>query len=246
MLIYLYGPDSYRRQDKLREILAKYKEKHNALSIERFYLESDNDLARLQDFLKSQSLFDEFKLGIIYPEHHSKELALLLKTQLEIKNVVLIISAEKLLSKEFTFLLNKPALAQEFKELGQAQVVEFIQKEAARRQLKISADAVSALGRSHGSNLWGIINDLDKLALGGKLEDSIAAPEFFALINRAKRGDLTAITWLLETEEPAMVFNIVTAQTIGDLKIKMADYDAAIKSGKLEYEEALLDLAVGR
>ena len=44
--------------------------------------------------------------------------------------------------------------------------------------------------------------------------------------------------------DSAMIFNIFAASPYlnQDQKITMADYDAAIKSGKLEYDEVLLDM----
>jgi len=41
----------------------------------------------------------------------------------------------------------------------------------------------------------------------------------------------------------AKIFNILAAQA-GEKIPRMADYDIAVKSGKLDYEEVLLDLAI--
>jgi len=58
MIIYLYGSDSYRRLEKLKEIISEYKKKHSGLTIDRFYLdESDNEWLRFKDFAGTQSLF---------------------------------------------------------------------------------------------------------------------------------------------------------------------------------------------
>ena len=44
--------------------------------------------------------------------------------------------------------------------------------------------------------------------------------------------------------DPAMIFNISAASPYltKEQKVKMADYDVAIKSGKLEYNEVLLSM----
>ena len=49
---------------------------------------------------------------------------------------------------------------------------------------------------------------------------------------------------LSRNNDPTMIFNMASASFYLDKKqkIKMADYDVAVKSGKLEYEEVLLDL----
>lgn len=245
MIIYLYGPDSYRRQEKLKEIVANYKKKHLAITIDKF---AEGEFGRLEDFIKNQSLFDEFKLAIIFesaslrtaPEN--KNFAELLKTHLNSKSTILAISVDKKLPKEFGFLLEKSVVSQSFEELSGLYLENFIKKEAEKRGMKLSPDVFRKLIIANRSDLWGIVNDLDKLELGGKLEDGLVEPEFFSLINRAKRGDITALEILLSKQEPAMIFNIIASQAGPDLKEKMANYDVAIKSGKLEYEEALLDV----
>ena len=73
---------------------------------------------------------------------------------------------------------------------------------------------------------------------------------FFAMIGKLSGRSpfsqkISSLTWLLETDEPAKIFNMLSAfAKAPEEKIKMADYDVAIKSGKLEYEEALLDLVI--
>ncbi|OGY65697.1 MAG: hypothetical protein A3A16_03720 [Candidatus Harrisonbacteria bacterium RIFCSPLOWO2_01_FULL_44_18] len=248
MIIYLYGPDSYRRQKKLKEIVTKYKQKHSAVTMERFDLEAEPDLLQLRDFIKNQSLFDSFKLAIVsigIGGNFSNDFAEFLKSQLESGKTVLLLLADKELSKEFKFLLKKPVISQNFEELKPPQIGALIRKEAQKREIKLPSEAINSLIRANGSDLWGIMNELDKLELGGHAEDALTPPIFFVLLNRAKRGDLSALTWLLETEEPAKIFNILSSfvKTAEDAA-RMADYDVAVKSGKLGYEEALLDLVI--
>ncbi len=244
MIIYLYGPDSYRRQEKLKEIVANYRKKHLAITIDKF---AEGEFERLEDFAKNQSLFDEFKLAIIFDAFISenKNFAELLKTHLNSKSTILAISVDKKLPKEFNFLLNATdasVLSQSFEELKTAQIENFAKKEALKRGLKLPVQTINSLVRANSSDLWGIVNDLDKLELGGKPEENLVEPEFFSLINRVRRGDITALEILLNKQEPAMIFNIIASQAGPDLKEKMANYDVAIKSGRLDYEEALLDV----
>jgi hypothetical protein len=46
---------------------------------------------------------------------------------------------------------------------------------------------------------------------------------------------------LLENEDAAKVFNMAGGWAKGGNKIRMADYDVAVKSGKLEFADALAD-----
>ncbi|TSC96136.1 MAG: hypothetical protein Athens101426_490 [Parcubacteria group bacterium Athens1014_26] len=52
--------------------------------------------------------------------------------------------------------------------------------------------------------------------------------------------------FLSRSQEPAMIFNMIAVSPYGSpaWKQKMADYDVAIKSGKLEYEEVLTNMTI--
>ncbi len=248
MILYLYGPDAYRRQQKLKELIGKYKEKHSGLTVEHFDLENGEEIDLLRDSLSAQSLFGGSRLSIIRCKEAPAALAGLIKLASQQKHSHLFIVAERHLGKDFNFLFKKPYLSEEFKPLIGAQFAAFIKKEAAKRGPEMDSNAINDLIRASGSDIWFAVNELDKLALGGKPEHDFAYPNFFSLLQRLKKSALasrlSALSFLLCSEEPAAVFNIMASQVDGDLKTKMADYDVAIKSGKLEYEEALLDLAL--
>jgi hypothetical protein len=58
-------------------------------------------------------------------------------------------------------------------------------------------------------------------------------------------GRLRALETLLAQSDPAAkIFNILASQW-KEKTLQIADYDFAVKSGKLEYEEAVLDLVLG-
>jgi len=48
----------------------------------------------------------------------------------------------------------------------------------------------------------------------------------------------------LQKEEPARLFNSLVYQVRGNDILRLADYDVSVKSGGLEYEEALLDFVI--
>ena len=244
MIIYLYGPDSYRKRKKLNEILEQYKEKHSALSVERFDLADSEELSKFKDFATAQSLFDDYKFGILFgaEEAEAKELNPVLESILDSKSVFVVLIAEKNLHN-LTALGKKEVTSQNFENLSGSSLENFIKAEAAKRGLKISPPSVVNLAGLGDS--WAISTELDKMILGASPEAVFGAYNFFSLMRSVMGGDLSALTILLEKEEPAMVFNVMASQSGASLKTKMADYDIAIKSGKLDYPEALLDLALG-
>ncbi len=266
MIIFLYGPDSYRRQQKLNEYVERYKAKFPGVLPAAFDLGEEEGLAKLVDFVRSFSLFSASRLGIVrgieeLEKAGKKEAGKMLKDMCATKEVTLIILADKKPSAELAFLLEAPAISHEFPELKGDGIQEFIKKESAARGIALDVESQYLLMQGCGADAWAIAQELDKLALLGKpavtkrmteaLTDLSAPINTFALINglrdgRQRGARLAALEELLEKGgDAAMAFNIIAAsQGSSEWKQKMADYDAAIKSGKLEYEEALADLAL--
>lgn len=266
MIIFLYGPDSYRRQQKLNDIISDYKKKHSGLSVENFYLSGEeSELAKLKDFVKSRTLFDDFRLGIIrsgfeLEKDAKKDFSKLLKENISSKELVLVIISEKKPVKEFGFLLEKPVLSQEFENLSGAKLKKFLEKEAASRGIAFDSESKELLARVYEGDIWGLATEMDKLALLDekkvnlrvlKTHLNISLPlNVFNSINQMRnlRSDGSRLAILEElmarNQDPAMIFNILAVYPYGDRrwKKKAADCDVLVKSGKLEYEEALLEM----
>ena len=186
MFIYLYGPDSYRRQEKLKAVVEQYEKKYSGLTVDRFYLDVEEEFERLKNFCASQSLFGGSKLGIVYNPFDlsdKKELAKFLKLSLA-GQISLAVVSEKPPAKDFQFLLEKPILFQEFGELSPVQISAFIKYESEKLGVKLSPDFINILIRANGADTWGIVRELEKMALGGRPEDTEAAPNFFVLLNK--------------------------------------------------------------
>ncbi len=246
--MYLYGPDAYRRSRALREkIFGPYLKKYPDGTIDRFDLSEEGEAARLKEFCGVQGLFAKVKLGIVTQvQEGEKECIQFLKTVLDDKATTLVIVAEKKLTKEFDFLLKEPVSSYEFNVPEGVQFISFLKKEAAELGLKISDTVALQVAEQFEGDSWGVITELQRLASGGAFEASANMPEFFPLVQTLKgtgpvSSRLKALWYVFETSDPAAVFNMLASLVSGSAKIKMADYDVAIKSGKLEYEEALLD-----
>ena len=80
------------------------------------------------------------------------------------------------------------------------------------------------------------------------LLDGQATFNLWGILTQLRGGMVTKRLYALEkvfaSQEPAAkIFNILAAQA-GELTPRFAEYDIEIKSGKLEYEEVLLDLVL--
>lgn len=248
--MYLYGSDAYRRTKELRDnILLPYIKKYPEGIIERFYLSEEGTLERLDGFLGSQSLFEKKKIGVIYEiDAEEKKHQTILKSALEDGGTTLVILSEKKLPKVYDFLLKDPVKSYEFEPLTGAKFTAFLKKEVVAQKLSVADSAISQAAALHDGDTWGAMTELYSLAHGSTIEKASGAPDFFPMIQGLKgsspAGRLRALWYALETTEPAAVFNMLATLVSGGDKIKMADYDVAIKSGKLEYEEALLDFII--
>ncbi len=259
MIIFLYGPDSYRRLQKLNEIVEVYRGRHHGLSEGRFDLSDEEDFYKLQEFMSNRSMFEASKLVILENPFEVKEIKGLkdiLKAENKSQEVTVIISAETKGSANFGFLgkLEEPSRSQEFKKIEGASLTAFIKNEAVKRKLKLSTPTIEALKSVFDGNSWGVITELDKLALSKEqsVETQLVQENFYELVNTLRssrdiKKRLSALEFILSglKEDPARAFNTLAYRIFTvDFARQLADYDLAIKSGRLDYEEALLDLAL--
>ncbi len=121
-------------------------------------------------------------------------------------------------------------------------------------RLKIEPLAIAKLIKSYGTNLWGIFTELQKI--GGSTDivkaQNIEAlgfenvSEYWPTLNALRSPNLGARLFALETlflqGEPAIkTFSILAGSRGSDPKT-FAEYDLLIKSGKLDFDEAIINL----
>ncbi|MDP2629116.1 MAG: hypothetical protein Q8P45_00220 [Candidatus Harrisonbacteria bacterium] len=253
MLLYLYGQDSYRKSKKFEELLASFSKKNPQGQIARFSLTKPEGFLALRAFCSSHSLFSEKILAVVSDvEKASAEVRKFLKDLLDEKDKTIIVLSEKKLPKPFAFLLAKPSIAQAFELLPEQEAMAFLKKEAQARSYALGAEEARELIALYGLDFWALTAELEKRSLGSlsreqKQESMDFFPAVSSLASRADIGTrLKTLNYLLEKEEPAAVFNLLAALAPTEEKPKMADYDLAIKNGKLEYPEALLHLVLNR
>lgn len=259
MLILLYGPDSYHREKRLTHILSVYRQKHAGLSLRHFDFSdtdsnSDSDsvqrrntllLADLSVFCGASSLFESVKLGII-KNPFLPEFLNTAKNMASEKSTTLILVSDDAPPAPFSFLLKPPVRSESFSPLSATALIEFIKKEALARGLSLSPENISLLAEEYGQDLWGIINDLERRSLANDSSSPARHPEFFSLIHaladRQIGRRLSAYCLLtFSREEPAKIFNLLAYQ-YGIDRRRAAALDLDIKSGRLEYPEAILSL----
>lgn len=264
MIIFLYGEDSFRRKRKYAEIVSEFTGKNGNLGFSEF---SADESDKFLEAVKNRSIFSPRTLigfkdieFTLLPEDVSYRLKnILAEVAASNEIIVLIGSVEPFLPTDMPFLMEPPAKTQEFSQLSREKLAFFVLKEAAERGINFSESDAKNLIASLANDLWAISSELDKMASAKSyyLPSSVAdEPTYFGLLNALKLGKtrerkliaLEIILYKLK-EDPARVFNgLAYSAPRGTLPGKwfglMADYDIAVKSGKLDYEEALLDFAI--
>ncbi len=257
MIIFLYGPDAYRRREKLEAITAEYAKKHSVLSVQNFDLEEEYELGRFMDSVSARSLFDPLRfIKLVNALSVSvTEMPLYVETLRalsDVKEVVVALSAADQPSGALDFLLKKPVTSQEFPVLDGAKIFQLVRDEAAKRGLALTATDLNQVAATCAGDGFCVGNELGKLALGGRASETSVYKRgsFFEAVLALQRGagqrqKLPLLEELLIHEDPAAVFNMLAALVAFGEKSRFADYDVAIKSGKLDYDAALTDYVLG-
>ncbi len=171
MIIFLYGPDTYRSSHKLSEIKTKYL-KVAAGDTDLAILEGKEltaDLFRRQvqtlPFLASSRLVI-IKNLMLEGKKDAQEGIIEELTQIPKSTVAIFYEAGQpdKRTKLFT-VLNQPKQKQEFPLLVDNQLHDFLTNVATEKELKLSNQALDHLIQRVGSDLWQLTNELEKLAL---------------------------------------------------------------------------------
>ncbi len=256
MIIFLYGSDDYRRMQKKNDFIAEFSKKRSAQGIGVFDLAEDDARLKLEEFLLNQQLFTEAKFAVLYNafEIPAAQLAKTIWPFAESKATTVFISEKDKPVKELAFLMKKPVMFQEFNNLTGPFFERFVLDEAKKNGTILDAAAARHLAAVYAGNSWGLITELAKLAafksrIARQDLDTLdleVSPIYWPTLMGTRSPDVRNRLFALETliaigDPPAKIFNILASQW-REKTNEMAEYDFAVKSGKLEYDDALLAL----
>ena len=179
MIIFLYGPDTFRSSRKLKEIIDYYKKIHKSGLNLIFFSQDNLDFKKFKEALSSFSIFKEKKLIILkdifssppFKEEFLKEKEKILQS----KEIIVIYEKKEISAKDSLFLfLKKNSRAQEFKFLTPPKLKAWLKKEFEKYQTPISPSALSLFSQFVGNDLWRADNEIKKLVnfkKGRKIEE---------------------------------------------------------------------------
>ncbi len=279
MIHFLHGADIYRRQQRLRDLDKAYRHKYGLTLTSAIDLAEPGAVDQLDSFCNQRSMFETIKVGVIkniFASKSSEEALALLKGALTNSNVILLISEftdEKnsvpmdrvVIPKDFLFLLNKPAVAEEFDLYPAPKLAFYIVSEMKKHGIAVSLEAAELIVLVLKRNTPLIMQELEKIFLFHNnpnreitredIEQHVEyleSPNIFGFTDAVGKHKTYAERFhyleqlFMNDEEPAKIFNIFAKSPFIDIATVMmlADYDVAIKSGTLDYETAFVDMCL--
>jgi DNA polymerase III delta subunit len=263
MVLFLYGPDSLLRLRRTKELLTAYLDKNSGADRMRIDLAEDpENWKKAVTFLHQPSMFAEKKFLWVDSATEPEGVAWrkLLKEFLPDEKVFILLTEDREPRKDFKFLLESPAKAESFPELTGEGLKNFVLREIKKLELKVTPEILKNILQKIGGPRasWRAVSLLNQLAALEEINletikaltetESQAMPVSTAKF--ANSGPLTArrleaLEYGILSGDPAYMFNSLTFCLRGKELLMLADLDADIKLGGLEYEEALLKIALG-
>ena len=167
MIILLYGQDTFRSGQKLKEIIKEYQAKHQSgLNLMRFK-EKGLDFDKVKEKIEAVSMFDEKKLIILEnalknKDFQEKFFQYSRKNKLkDSQDIIMVIHQEGKMAA--TNLKHRVNMFEEFNLLEGTALVNWVKKQAIKYKAEISQSALKKLITYVGNDLWQIDNELNKL-----------------------------------------------------------------------------------
>ncbi|MBI4994090.1 hypothetical protein HZC21_00385, partial [Candidatus Peregrinibacteria bacterium] len=260
---------SYLRHKKTQEFISEYRRKNQVIDLYGVDLGHDSvDWTRAKNFLSQPSMFVESKVLIVKDggSVDEPEWVSALNAEIKTTKTFVIISDEKKKKKKFSFLLKDPVKSQLFDYPDGRLLESFIKKESFIRNLVFAPEAERFFFeyvQSLENRSWMLINELDKISLAN-FSQPITLLDLRSLVQWLPRSEVFGLAReflgtsqvskklclleqaLVQGDAPAYIFNSMAYQARSNDINLLADYDISIKSGSLEYEEALTDFAIGK
>ena len=168
MIIFLFGQDTYRLQEKLKEITERYKKVHKS-GLNLIQIDAKKTAFRdFIDILKITPMFAETKLIILknvfsnvnFQEEFLKEAKGLMK----LKDIIIVFEEDNLDKRNKLFqFLKKEAKSQEFKPIGGQKLRDWVEKEFKKYNTSVDPVIIQTLIDFVGNDLWQMANEIKKL-----------------------------------------------------------------------------------
>ena len=199
MIIFLYGQDSYRINQKLKEITLGYKSKNpSGFNLVTFDL-SENKIEDLFEAVKSRSFIPEKKLiiakSIFSNKNDSESILEFLKHQniSSEEDIILILIhfGDSLKNKLFEYLAKKPNQSQNFKPLKDYEVKDWAKKFLDSFDIELTGEAMNFLISNCDCDLWRLNSEIRKIADFSAQGGSTSGGKIKGVVSKSQVEELT-------------------------------------------------------
>ena len=226
MIFFLYGPDTYRARQKLKEIQEKYQKTYlHAVHVQYFDC-AHTELQDVKNALESISMFEQKKLLIfqnVFANSALEEFLFERRKQLgeSVHHIIVLFEAARLAARQaenktknsskFFSWLKKNAKQQEFLLLSPAKLKLWISQEFERYNLKAAPQAQEALARAAGGDLWRLSNEIKKIAAWKRSTQttSIRESDVALLVNSQEEADVFAMVEAAAQKDRKRALNLL-------------------------------------
>ncbi len=169
MIIFLYGKDTYRAREKLKEIVARYQKVHqNSLNL-KIYDDEDLDFRDFKDNFQQTSIFREKKLFIlknVFSNQNFKESVLKEKNIFLKSDDIIVFFQEGSLSEKdrLAVFLKENGKFQKFELLRDQKLRSWLREKFEKEGLEIETRALERLIDFVGDDSWRMNNEIKKLS----------------------------------------------------------------------------------
>jgi DNA polymerase III subunit delta len=172
MILFLYGPDTYRSSQKLKEIKTQYEKAHQGTARAFDFDCKEVRLEDVQSAIGTISLFEQKKLvilrnvfqAVLFEQWLEDEKKALVDSN---RHVVVVFEdgdVQKKTGRKLFQWLKKHATTQEFLLLSLAKLKLWIEREFGRYGFSIAARGSDELARAIGNDLWRMGAEIRKIA----------------------------------------------------------------------------------
>ncbi len=214
MIIFLYGKDTYRLQQKLKEIESQYKKIHQAgLNLEKIEVEQI-DFQEFWDKLFQQSMFIKKKMFFLenlfanpkFKEKFLKKIEPIAKSQ-----DIVVITEKKELPKNDKFLKNlkKHGKIQHFQPLRGAELKTWLKNEFQKQEVEVAPGVIDLLVELVGNDLWQLSNEIKKISLYKKKEKKIVVSDVEFLVRSKIETDIFKTVDALANKEKKKALQLI-------------------------------------
>jgi DNA polymerase-3 subunit delta len=219
MIIFLYGPDTFRSRLKLKEIIASYRKVHQSGLNLKYFEGQHLTLKRIKDELRQTTMFKEKKLMVLnnvfsnsqFKKEFSKERKFLNNTE----HILVFYEQEKTDKRSALFsFLKKKGKCQEFKALESPELRNWIKKQTEALGATIEQGALDKLINYVGNDLWQMMNEIRKLT-SFKAHGTITSKDVELLVKAKVESDIFRTIDAIASKDKKRALKLLKDHLIG-------------------------------